>query len=92
MKTEDSKSQASRVHERQVDLASYSLDDLLAMASHYRSNKDLRQAEDIYWMLTQDHSGTPQAAAAKDRLRELAHEYERDGCAHEARAIYERLL
>ena len=73
METEHSKSQASRLEEHQSEVTTHSLDDLLAMASRYRGEGDLRQAEDIFWMLAQEHPGTPQAEVSKDRLRALAH-------------------
>jgi hypothetical protein len=91
MESEQSKAQTSRSQKHQTEVATRSLDDLLAMAQHYRSEGDLRQAEDMFWMLVEDHAETPQSEIAKDQLRAMAHVYEHDGCAHAARAIYERL-
>jgi hypothetical protein len=45
----------------------------------------------MFWMLAEEHSDAPQGEVATSKLRALAHEYERNGCDHEARAIYERL-
>lgn len=89
---EHSASRASIFQERPSEAARQSLDHLLAMAQRYHSEGDLRQAADIWWMLLQDHSETPQAQAAQDKLLELAHVYERHGYRHQARALYERLL
>ncbi len=91
MKSEQSKAQASQSQKHQTEVATRSLDDLLAMAQHYRNEGELRQAEDMFWMLVQDHRETPQSEIAKDELRGLARVYEHDGYAHAARAIYERL-
>ena len=62
------------------------------MAQHYCSEGNLRQAMEIYWMLSEDHSETAQGQGAQDRLLELADVYERVGSRHQARAVYERLL
>jgi hypothetical protein len=69
-----------------------SLDGLLAMALHYHSRHQPRQAEAMFWMLAEEHSAAPQAEIATSKLAALAHDYERDGCDHNARAIYERLV
>ncbi len=87
-----SKSHATPTSETESKATVDSLNDLLAMAEHYGSVGSLRQAEDIFWMLAEEHSEEPQAEVARGKLRALAHEYERDGRAHEARAIYERLM
>jgi len=92
MQTEHSRSYASPIHGHESKLADRSLDDLLAMALRYLSEDNPRQAEDMFWMLAESHTNTPQGVFAKSKLRVLAHEYERDGCDHEARAIYERLI
>jgi hypothetical protein len=68
-----------------------SLDDLLAMAHRYHSEGNVWQAMDMYWMLTDTHSGTVQALDAQMSLLELAETYERDDARHMARAVYERL-
>jgi hypothetical protein len=91
MKSEQSKLYASQIQTHQSDVVIQSLDDLLALAQRYRHQGDPRQAEDILWKLVQDHAETLQAEIAKNSLMLMAHEYERDGCAHAARAIYERL-
>lgn len=69
-----------------------SLDHLLAMAHRYRGEGNLRQAMEMYWILSEDHSETEQAQKAQESLLELAEAYERDGARHTARAVYERLL
>jgi hypothetical protein len=83
---------ASPAHEFRSQLAVRSLDDLLAMALRYHSRDEPRQAEDMFWMLAEEHSDAPQGEVATNKLTSLAHEYERNGCDHEARAIYERLV
>jgi hypothetical protein len=92
MRSENLEPIASPVHERRSQLAVRSLDDLLAMALRYHSRDEPRQAEDIFWMLAEDHFDAPQGEVAKSKLTALAHEYERNGCDHEARAIYQRLF
>lgn len=77
--------------DRQSDLIYRSLDHLLAMANHYRREGCLRQAMDIYWTLSEDHSETEQAQEARERLFELGEAFERDEARHMARAVYERL-
>ena len=91
MESQHPKSHASLVQESELEGAVRSLDDLLAMAQRYRGEGNRRQAEDMYWMLADDHSEAPQGEVARGELRALAHEFDRDGCEHEARAIYERL-
>jgi len=85
-------SRATHIQESESEAAVRSLNDLLATGQRYRSEGNLRQAEDIFWMLAEGHSETPQAEVARANLRALAHEFESDGCNHEARAIYERLI
>jgi hypothetical protein len=46
---------------------------------------------EMYWMLSEDHSGTAQSLDAQKSLFELAETYERDDSRHLARAVYERL-
>lgn len=65
---------------------------LLAMANRYRSEKNLRQATEIYWTLVEKYSVTAQARAARLVLLELADEYECNNARHMARSIYERLM
>jgi hypothetical protein len=80
------------VQERRSGLAVRSLDGLLAMALRYHTRGEPRQAEDMFWMLAEEHSDAPQGQVATSELAALAHEHERNGCDHEARAIYERLV
>ncbi len=92
MQIERSGSRNALWQERQSDVIDRSLDDLLAMAHRYRSEGNMWQAMEIYWMLTDSHSGTAQALGAQMSLLELAETYEReDDARHIARAIYERL-
>ena len=65
---------------------------LLAMARQFASDGKVRQAQEMFWELVEDHPDTPQADAAKALLLEQAGAYERDGAPHMARSIYERLL
>ena len=69
-----------------------SLDDLLAMAFRNHRRDEARQAEDMFWMLEEEHSDAPQREIATNKLAALAHEYERNGYNHGARATYERLV
>jgi hypothetical protein len=92
MQIEHSSLRGSPFREHRSAVALQSLDHLLAMAQRYRSEGCLRQAMEIYWTLSDDHSETLQAQRAQDRLLELAEIYERDGSRHQARAVYERLL
>ncbi len=92
MQSQYSKSHATPIQEIEIKATVQSLNDLLAMAERYGSVGDVRQAEEMFWMLAEDHSEAPQAEVARVKLRALAHEFERDGCDHEARAIYERLI
>ena len=45
----------------------------------------------MYWMLSEDHSGTSQSLDAQKSLLELAETYERADARHLARGVYERL-
>ncbi|VTZ25559.1 conserved hypothetical protein [Methylocella tundrae] len=92
MQFQESVSHGALFQEHRAEVIRESLDHLLAMAQRYRSEGSRRQAMEIYWMLSEDHSETVQAQAAQDKLLELAHIYERDGSRHQARAVYERLL
>ena len=92
MRSERLESIASSVHERRSQLAVHSLDELLAMALRYHSRDEPRQAEDMFWRLAEDHADAPQGEVATNKLTAMAHEYERKGRDHEARAIYERLF
>jgi hypothetical protein len=68
-----------------------SLNHLLAMAHQYRDEGCLRQAMDLYWMLSEEHPETAQAQEARESLFDLGESYERDAARHMARAVYERL-
>ncbi|WP_020175985.1 hypothetical protein [Methyloferula stellata] len=68
-----------------------SLNHLLAMAHKYRDEGCLRQAMDLYWMLSEEHSETVQAQEARESLLDLGETYEREAERHTARAVYERL-
>ena len=87
-----SKPYATPIPEGAIKATVHSLNDFLAMAENYGSGGSPRQAEDIFWMLAEEHSAAPQARIARGKLRAVAHEYERDGYTHEARAIDERLI
>ncbi len=91
MELEKSALQSAIWEDQRSDMIYRSLDHLLAIAHHYRSEVCLRQAMDIYWMLSEDHSETAQAQVARERLLELGEVYERDEARHQARAVYERL-
>ena len=57
-----------------------SLDDLLAMAFRNHRRDEARQAEDMFWMLVEEHSDAPRGRLrliATCKLAALAHEYER---------------
>lgn len=92
MQLEQSASHSTLLQEYRSHVILQSLDHLLAMAQRYRSEGNLRQAMEIYWTLSEDHSETEQAQWSQDRLLELADVYECDGSRHQARSIYERLL
>lgn len=77
--------------ERRWEVIHSSLDHLLAMARRYHSEGNVWQAMEMYWMLSEDHSGTAQSLEAEKSLLELAETYERDEERHLARAVYERL-
>jgi hypothetical protein len=61
------------------------------MAHQYHREGSVWQAMEMYWMLSEDHSGTVQSLDAQKSLFELAETYERDDSRHLARAVYERL-
>jgi hypothetical protein len=65
---------------------------LLALARWHAARGEVRQAEDIYWDLADEHAGTAEGAAARQWLMELADCSLRAQAPHVARAIYERLL
>jgi hypothetical protein len=92
MQFEPSASRGDLFQEHRSDIVVESLDHLLAMAQRYRDEGCVRQAMEIYWMLSEEHSETEQGQGAQDRLLELAGAYEREGYRRQARAVYERLL
>jgi hypothetical protein len=65
---------------------------LLEMANQYRREGAWSQAMDLYWILAEDHQGTPQSALARTALVEIATAYEQEGQRRRARFIYTRLL
>ncbi|WP_454916604.1 hypothetical protein [Xanthobacter sediminis] len=77
--------------ERRWDVVHRGLDHLLAMAQRYHAEGLTWQAADIYWMLSEEHTGTAQAIEAEEGLLRLAETYERHGLRKMARAIFERL-
>lgn len=91
MQFEQSERQTALWQERRSGVIHHSLDHLLAMAHRYRSEGCLWQAMEMYWTLSEDHSGTAQAMEAQKSLLELADAYEHEDARHAARAVYERL-
>lgn len=91
MQLEESARQTTLWQQRRSDTIHRSLDHLLAMAHRYRREGSLWQAMEMYWMLSEDHSGTAQAMEAQGSLLELADTYEHEDARHAARAVYERL-
>lgn len=77
--------------ERRWDVVHPGLDHLLAMAQRCQNEGRMCQAADIYWMLSEEHTGTAQATASEEGMRRLAETCERNGSRHMARAIFERL-
>ena len=65
---------------------------LLGMAQQYQSERNIRQATEMFWTLAEDYQGTPQADAAKAALLEMAEGYEHNNARHMARSMYERLM
>lgn len=92
MQFEELAPHTARWQAQRSDMIHRSLDHLLAMAHRYRRDGCLRQAMEMYWMLSEDHSGTTQALEAQGCLLELADAYEREDARRTARAVYERLL
>jgi len=92
MQLEQSASHGTLFQDHRSDVILRSLDHLFCMAQHYRSEGNLRQAMEIYWMLSEDHTETAQGQVAQEKLLEMADVYERVGSRHQARAVYERLL
>lgn len=65
---------------------------LLRMADNYRSANMLRQALEIYWDLAENHSSTPEAQQARQRLLAICEWYETQGKLHHARAMCQRMM
>jgi lipopolysaccharide biosynthesis regulator YciM len=63
-----------------------------AMAQRYLKAGNYSHATEMFWMLVDEHSETPQAEAAKAELLTLAEGYERAGKYHMARSMYEQLM
>ncbi len=61
------------------------------MAHRYHNEGRVWQAMEMYWMLSEDHSGTEQSLEAQTSLLRLAESYARSDALHMARAVYERL-
>jgi len=91
MQLEQQTSRGGLWREQQSEVVERSLDHLLAMAHRYRREGGVWQAMEMYWMLSEEHAGTPQSLEARKSLLELAETCERDDARHLARAVYERL-
>ena len=65
---------------------------LLRMAQQYQSERNIRQATEMFWTLAEDYQGTPQADVAQAALLEMAEGYERNNARHMARSMYTRLM
>jgi len=65
---------------------------LLRMADRYRCSGSTKQASEMYFELTERDADSLEGWQARDRLVEIAGEYEQQGLPHQARSIYERLL
>ncbi|HQS49967.1 MAG TPA: hypothetical protein PK706_26565, partial [Xanthobacteraceae bacterium] len=91
MQIEQSAARGVLWQERRWDVVHRGLDQLLAMAQRYQNEGRTCQAADIYWMLSEEHTGTAQAIASEEGLLRLAEAYDRNGSRHMARAIFERL-
>lgn len=65
---------------------------LLRMAQQYQSERNIRQATEIFWTLAEDYQGTPQADVAQAALLKMAEGYEFNNARHMARSMYTRLM
>jgi hypothetical protein len=65
---------------------------LLKMADGYLAAHAVRQAVAIYFEVLEEYSDTQEAGRARERLLEIADDYEKAGEFHQARSIYERML
>jgi hypothetical protein len=52
----------------------------------------MERALDLYFVIIDRYSETPEADRARLRLMEIARQHEKAGETHQARALYERLL
>jgi hypothetical protein len=52
----------------------------------------MERALDLYFVIIDRYSETPEADRARLRLMEIARQHEKAGETHHARALYERLL
>ncbi|MDQ0507112.1 hypothetical protein [Xanthobacter agilis] len=91
MQIEQSASRSVLWQERRWDVVQRGLEHLLALAQRYHNEGQLCQAADIYWMLSEDYTGTSQAIEAEEGLLRLAEAYERCGWRKMAQAIFARL-
>ena len=91
MQIQQSLSRRALWEERESEVSHRSLDHLLAMAHCYHNEGSVWQATEMYWMLSEDYSGTAQSLEARQSLLAMAETYERDNARHMARAVYERL-
>lgn len=65
---------------------------LFRMADNYRASNSTNSAIEMYFMFFNEHPETIQAEMARERLLEIAVNYEQNGKSRQARGIYERLL
>jgi hypothetical protein len=65
---------------------------LLEMADGYAKTGAKHLALDLYFAIIDRYSEAPEADRARQRLMEIAQQYERAGETHQARSLYERLL
>ena len=91
MQIEQSAPRSVLWQERRWDVVHRGLDHLLSMAQRYHHEGQACQAADLYWMLSDEHTGTAQSIEAEEGLLRLAEAYERNGLRHMARAIFVRL-
>jgi hypothetical protein len=65
---------------------------LLLMADSYRQGGAPKQASEMYFGLAERNPDSMEGWQARDRLVEIAEEYEKQCLPRQARCIYERLL
>jgi tetratricopeptide (TPR) repeat protein len=68
------------------------LSHLLQMADGYRRNGSPKQAMEMYYELVERNPKSIEGQQARERLVDIAAEYEQQGLPHQARSIYESLL